>query len=121
MVRDVRRDIAGSAAAESPAKGTSAEPAPVIEQEPEPAPIEAAGVPEEIAPDPEPTGTTEQAMDVAEDELEDEPDGSAGPSTATTGLIAEEPIRLDEPEPARSGRSDDEEEGSLRELFWGEE
>jgi DivIVA domain-containing protein len=123
MVRDVRRDIAGSAAAESPAKGSSAEPAPVIEPEPEsePAPIEAAGEPEETPPDPEPTGTTEQAMDVGEDELEDEPDGSAGPSTATTGVIAEEPIRLDEPEPARSGRSDDEEEGSLRELFWGEE
>jgi hypothetical protein len=38
----------------------------------------------------------------------------------TTEVIADEPIRLEEPEPARSKRSD-EEGGSLRELFWGEE
>jgi DivIVA domain-containing protein len=124
MVRDVRRDIGAPAAAEPRSKGSSVEPAPVIEPEPEPEIIEAAEL-EESSPDPGSAATTEQVMDVPDDELPgDDPDASAGPSAetnATTGVIAEEPIRLDEPEPARSGRSDDEEEGSLRELFWGEE
>jgi DivIVA domain-containing protein len=40
---------------------------------------------------------------------------------ATTGVIAEEPIRLEDPEPARSRRSEEKEGDSLRELFWGEE
>lgn len=40
---------------------------------------------------------------------------------ATTGVIAEEPIRLEDPEPARSRRSDEKDGDSLRELFWGEE
>jgi DivIVA domain-containing protein len=112
MVRDVRRDVAGPAAAVSPAKGSSVEPAPDADA------IE-AGEFEEISDD---TGTVEEVAEVPEDALPgDDPDASAGPSTATTGVIAEEPIRLDEPEPARSGRSDDDEEGSLRELFWGEE
>jgi DivIVA domain-containing protein len=123
MVRDVRRDIGAPAAAEPRSKGSSIEPAPVIEPEPEI--IEAAAEPEVSSPDPRSAGATEQVLDVPEDELAgDDPDASAGPSPetkATTGVIAEEPIRLDEPEPARSGRSDDEEEGSLRELFWGEE
>ena len=125
MVRDVRRDIGAPAAAEPRSKGSSVEPAPVIETEPEPEIIGAAAEPEESSPDPGSAATTEQVLDVPEDELPgDDPDASAGPSAetnASTGVIAEEPIRLDEPEPARSGRSDDEEEGSLRELFWGEE
>jgi hypothetical protein len=74
---------------------------------------------EETAEDPD---TGEAALAVPDDEIPgDEMDASEGPSTATTGVVAEEPIRLDEPEPARSGRSDDEDEGSLIELFWGEE
>jgi DivIVA domain-containing protein len=124
MVRDVRRDIGAPAASEPRSKGSSVEPAPVIEQEPEPEIIEAAAEPEVSFPDPGSAATTEQVLDVPEDEPGDDPDASAGPSAetnATTGVIAEEPIRLDEPEPARSARSDDEEEGSLRELFWGEE
>jgi DivIVA domain-containing protein len=117
MVRDVRRDVAGPAAGGSPQK-RSEEPAPVLEAEPEPAAIEADDEPE-IAEDP---GASEQVTEVPSDEIpEDDPDVSEGPSTETTGVIAEEPIRLDEPEPARSRRSDDEDEGSLRELFWGEE
>jgi DivIVA domain-containing protein len=124
MVRDVRRDIGAPAAAEPRSKGSSVEPAPMIEPEPEPGIIEAAE-PEESSADPGSAATTEQVVDVPEDEFPgDDPDASAGSSTATTvstGVIAEEPIRVDEPEPARSGRSDDEEEGSLRELFWGEE
>ncbi len=118
MVRDVRRDVAGRAAAGSPVKGSSVEPAPV-EPEPEADAVEAADGPEELSADP---GSTEQVAEIPEDESPSEdPDASAGPSTATTGVITEEPIRLDDPEPARSGRSDEEEEGSLRELFWGEE
>jgi DivIVA domain-containing protein len=38
-----------------------------------------------------------------------------------TRVVADEPIHLEEPEPARSGRSDEKEGDSLRELFWGEE
>jgi DivIVA domain-containing protein len=125
MVRDVRRDIGAPTASEPKSEGSSVEPTPVIEPEPEPEIIAAAAEPEESSPDPGSAATTEQVLDVPEDELPgDDPDVSAGPSAetnATTGVIAEEPIRLDEPEPARSGRSDDEEEGSLRELFWGEE
>ena len=40
---------------------------------------------------------------------------------ADTRVVADEPIRLEEPQPARSGRSDEKEGDSLRELFWGEE
>ena len=46
---------------------------------------------------------------------------STGGEDTTTDVTAEEPIRLEQPEPARSGRSEDERDGSLRELFWGEE
>jgi hypothetical protein len=91
----------------------------VIESEPEADAVEAADGPEELSDDP---GSTEQVAEIPEDEPPSEDrDASAGPSTATTGVITEEPIRLDDPEPARSGRSDEEEEASLRELFWGEE
>ena len=38
-----------------------------------------------------------------------------------TEAADDEPIRLDEPEPARSGHQEEKEDGSLRELFWGEE
>lgn len=122
MVRDVRRNAAGPAAAGSPVNEPSVEPPPVIEPDPAPDAIEVADAQEEVSSDPGAMGTIEQAADVPEDELPGgDPDASAEPPTATTGVIDEEPIRLDEPEPARSGRSDEEEEGSLRELFWGEE
>jgi hypothetical protein len=49
---------------------------------------------------------------------QDDPPEAA--TDTTTGVVAEEPIRLEEPEPARSGRSDDPDR-SLRELFWGED
>ena len=129
MVRDVRRDIAAPAAA---APSTASVPpvagAPVKESPVEPPAVatEAAPAPDE-APDeaPEPSPDLPEVADEPQDEIEDEtqeddPEASGGPPT-TTGVVAEEPIRLDEPEPARSGRSEEEEEGSLRELFWGEE
>jgi DivIVA domain-containing protein len=72
---------------------------------------------EEVSTDPEAAGATREP---APDDVEDGTDATAGPPM-TTGVIADEPIRLEEPEPARSKRSDEEEGGSLRELFWGEE
>ena len=56
----------------------------------------------------------------AEREPEDDPDDRDAGGDEVTGVVAEEPIRLEEPEPARSGRTDDDRDG-LRELFWGEE
>jgi DivIVA domain-containing protein len=119
MVRDVRRENAAPVAAAPPVAGapmkeSTAEP-PAAATEAEPAP--------DAAPEPSPDLPTvaDEPQDEIEDETEgDDPEASGGPPT-TTGVIAEEPIRLDEPEPARSRRSEEEEEGSLRELFWGEE
>ena len=69
------------------------------------------------------TGTTAQTTpDVPDDEGKGEDRTTlAGSATVITGAVADEPILLDEPEPARSGRPDEEEDSSLRELFWGEE
>jgi DivIVA domain-containing protein len=136
MVREVRRDVAGPVAAAPPVEESRVEPSPTSvtepaatpEPSPEPSPdlvTEADELPEEIASDSGLMGTTEQMSresDVPQDDgWAEGPMASGGQPTATTDVIAEEPIRLDEPEPARSSRSDEEEEGSLRELFWGEE
>lgn len=136
MVRDVRRDVAGAVATAALVEEPRVKAAPTSVTEPEVSPdasprpspdltTDANEPPEEIDSDSRAIGTTEQMTresDVTEDETQgDDPEASGGQPTATTGVIAEEPIRLDEPQPARSGRSDEEEEGSLRELFWGEE
>ena len=67
-----------------------------------------------------PSGEIEQPTEPPASEVEDDAD----PDTITR-VVADEPIRLEEPEPepqpARSGRSDEKEGDSLRELFWGEE
>lgn len=123
MVRDVRRDVAAPTAAVPPIAGAPPKESPVeppaAATEAEPAPHAASDAPPEPSPDP-PT-VADEPQDEIEDELQgDDSDASEEPPT-TTGVVAEEPIRLDEPEPARSGRSEEEEEGSLRELFWGEE
>jgi DivIVA domain-containing protein len=143
MVRDVRREVAGPAAAASPVE-SRVEPAPTSVTEPRSSPDASPGPSPDASPGPspdastepdeppeetvqhaDPMGTTEQvtrASDIPEDETQGtDTDASEGEPITTTGTAAEEPIRLDEPEPARSGRSDEEEEGSLRELFWGEE
>ena len=134
MVRDVRRGVPEPVAAVSPLKESSAmPPASGTETKPSPdlppgvppdLPIEADEPPDEIRPASEAIETAERvtpASDVPEDDIqEDDPEALEGQQTVT-GVVAEEPIRLDEPEPARSGRSEEEEEGSLRELFWGEE
>lgn len=139
MVREVRRDAPAPAADTSPVGEPAIEPAPTLVSSPEASPgpspdaspgpspdasTELDAPPEEIAPGPE-LGATEQATPSSEvpdhDTKRDDPDPSGGRPIATTDAVAEEPIRVDEPEPARSGRSEEEEDGSLRELFWGEE
>ena len=117
MVRDVRRDVvAGPVAPASTVKKSPREPAPSTpESEPTPEPTpEAATVPV-----PEAAIDTDAPPEIAPEA--DAPGASEEGPIEPTEAVAEEPIRLDEPEPARSGRSDEEEEGSLRELFWGEE
>ena len=119
MVREVRRDVPVADTVEEPAVG----PAPTPASSPEASP-ELDAPPEEIAPGPD-LGATEQAMPASEvpdhHTKRDDPKASGGRPIATTGAEAEEPIRVDEPQPARSRRSKEEEDGSLRELFWGEE
>jgi DivIVA domain-containing protein len=127
MVKEVRR------AAPPPAEAARTEP--VLDEEPE----EPARPSDEAAPaasGEEATDTTRDAGDDDAGEAEgpvepasgaaegpDEPapnDQDDRPSTAT-GAVADEPIRIEQPEPARSRRSDEDEGDSLRELFWGEE
>ncbi|HZB78292.1 MAG TPA: DivIVA domain-containing protein [Actinomycetota bacterium] len=128
MIRAVRRDAAASAADTTPAEASGVRPGPATQAAPDAqtqampdampeATNEAAAPPEGDSPSPE---GIEGTQEPAPDDAEDDTPSSAGSPTAT-GVIADEPIRLEEPEPARSRRSDDEEGGSLRELFWGEE
>jgi DivIVA domain-containing protein len=123
MVREGRRDVPAPIADTSPVEEPAVEPASAPVPSPE-ASTELDAPPEEIAPDPE-LGATEQATPESEvpdhDTKGDNPEPSGGRPIATTEAVAEEPIRVDEPEPARSRRSEEEEDGSLRELFWGEE
>jgi DivIVA domain-containing protein len=142
MVRAVRQDA--SAAAEMAVQESAAKEPPAAARAPdagsapeEAPPLAAAAAPDareepdapqaEIVEGSDVSGTTAQATpDAPEDEREDEGEGEdrttiAGSAPLITGAVADEPILLDEPEPARSGRPDDEEDGSLRELFWGEE
>ena len=106
MVRTVRRDAVPPAA-------TSVAPAAE--------PVEAAAPRSTVA---------EEAPAPAEQEHEEAPatsdrdDDRAAPMAITEAEAeaeADEPILLEEPEPARSRRSEEEEGNSLRELFWGEE
>ncbi len=127
MVRAARRDGAAPAAEASPTEEPRVEPAStpiaVPEAQPEAGLEEEPDVrQEEDSPDPEAIEATQASAPEPEPEAAvDEPQATAEPPM-TTGVIADEPIRLEEPEPAaRSRRSDKEEDGSLRELFWGEE
>jgi DivIVA domain-containing protein len=111
MVRAARRH----AAAAAPAPDAAAAPA-----------IEEAGE----RPAPPPADEAVVVADAAEPEHPDAPpdarpaeasEGSPDEEDATVAADDEAPIRLEEPEPARSRRSEDDPDGSLRELFWGEE
>jgi DivIVA domain-containing protein len=94
------------------------EPEPVVEPEPVAGSMaEAESVTE--GDEPAPPADEVEAAPSSEPIASDE-DESHEP-TASTGVIAEEPIRLEDPEPARSRRSEERDGDSLRELFWGEE
>jgi DivIVA domain-containing protein len=124
MVRAVRRGPAAPVAEASSAEETRVEPAaqtdvseavPEALVEPDARPKEDATAPQATEATPEPAA--EPPLDVAEDDRE----APEEPTTTVAEVVADEPIRLEEPEPARSSRSDEDEDGSLRELFWGEE
>lgn len=110
MVRTVRREAV-------PPATTSEAPAaePVEAAVKAPAPTER-----------DPSATIEPAAAEPTQEHEETPatsdDGDRPAPLTITHADGDEPILLEEPEPAtRSRRSDDEEGTSLRELFWGEE
>jgi DivIVA domain-containing protein len=124
MIRAARTEVASSAAA--PVVADEAEPVapsapsteraaelaaePATERTSEPAASSDEPLPgaDEVEPPAEPAGT-------AEAETEE------GDTGTITRVVAEEPIRLEEPQPARSARSEEKDGDSLRELFWGEE
>jgi DivIVA domain-containing protein len=132
MVRSVRQ---GAPAAGSPEEGSVEGPAAASATPEAPAAPEAADEPDSpqggTAGDADAIGSTEEAATATDgsqdeenvegsDEGDDERKASGGSTMAITGAAGDEPIRIDEPEPARS-RRDEQEDGSLRELFWGEE
>lgn len=122
MIRATRDATPVAMAREEPApeQESAPDPEPVVEQEPVAGSVaEAAPVAEEPVTEgeePAPTVRVEEApsSDPSDEDEDEEP-------AATTGVIAEEPIRLEDPEPARSRRSEEKEGDSLRELFWGED
>jgi DivIVA domain-containing protein len=130
MVHATRRGPAVSATVAPPeASQEPAAPAPEASQEPAvPAP-EASQEPAVPAP-----GTIDVPADAEADVIEDgpgdggteipgpdEPGSEPGSEPGTSDAEPDDPIRLDEPQPARSKRTDEGSDGSLRELFWGEE
>jgi DivIVA domain-containing protein len=115
-------------------------PAPAGHDAPGPAAVApASAVAPEVAPEPPrqvepPIASEPPAADASPEPAQPEPVAPAADgedveaildASDDTGAIApveaEEPIRVDEPEPARSRRSEEGGESSLRELFWGEE
>jgi DivIVA domain-containing protein len=130
MVRAVRRDAVAPAVAPpeeesplAPAAAAMTMPAAMSQAADEPgAPFEATA--DDSADDSGAIGSTEQTTsppDAAAEEPGGDEGAEPGGSTTVAGAADDDPIRLDEPEPARSGRSDEDDDGSLRELFWGEE
>jgi DivIVA domain-containing protein len=120
MIR-ATRDARPQAAVTQEAPAGAQEPVP--EQEPaiEPEPVaESAAEAEPVAEDEEPAPTVRVEEAPSSEATSSDEDEDDEPAT-TTGVIAEEPIRLEDPEPARSRRSEEKEGDSLRELFWGEE
>jgi DivIVA domain-containing protein len=123
MVRAARRDAVSPQVEEPPAEEPRDEPAPARADVSEPEPDATAemqseqpdSAPEGDSSEPEVEAVAEPATESADD------DPKASPEPPTTGPGDEEPIRLEDPQPARSRRSDDDQDGSLRELFWGEE
>jgi DivIVA domain-containing protein len=132
MVRSVKRE------AVEPVVTPTAPVADRVEAAPEA--VQAEEIPAPADPTPPPTGTIESppAPEPEDEPKPDEPEPdepepkeaeAEAPSDrddgrapmATTQADGDEPILLEEREPARSRRSEDAEGNSLRELFWGEE
>jgi DivIVA domain-containing protein len=105
----------------APEASPEAAPAPVVPAPAEPPVAATEEPPVEVAAAPATDETPDAMAETIED---DEPAEISGPDEETGAMPAaevEEPIRLDEPEPARSRRTEEGPTGSLRELFWGEE
>jgi DivIVA domain-containing protein len=134
MIRSTRGSVssAGSAPEAAPEAAVEAEPVAEPPATIEPAPERGSEQMAEPAPpvDEPLSGTgeveprTEPAPMIDEDADDDDVDGDQVEVEETgtiTRVVEGEPIRLEEPEPARSTRTDEQEGDSLRELFWGEE
>lgn len=119
MIRAARSEASAASATPTPAVIVPTASAPLASPAVEAAEMEPAPP---VAPAPgSAAGSADAEVGAHErrepDPSHDEADSPAGAERATT----DEPIRLVEPEPARSGRSEEKEGDSLRELFWGEE
>lgn len=130
MIRAVRRDTAPPTPDAPPpaAEAPSADESPHVEPAPTPMVVPEAqtetlpGATETPGAAPQEGSIGQEALEATQDAAPDDgEDSTEANAETTTGVIADEPIRLEDPEPARSKRSDEEEDGSLRELFWGEE
>jgi hypothetical protein len=76
---------------------------------------------EVAATSPDQGASEDPPSDEAEEDVAAILDGDDRDTRAIETRGAEEPIRVEEPQPASSRRADEGPEGSLRELFWGEE
>jgi DivIVA domain-containing protein len=143
MAREVRRDAAEPAVtsmapaadpveiapplveAEGPSAQAAVEPMPVPSGTIEPPPEHEPENHEPENHEPENHEPENHEPENHEQENEEAPAPSDlvddGAPVTITQADGDEPIRLEEPEPARSRRSEDDEGNSLRELFWGEE
>ena len=105
----------------APEASPEAAPAPVVPAPAEPPVAATDEPPVEVAAAP----ATDETPDAMAETIEDDEPAESSGSDEETGSMppadVEEPIRLDEPEPARSRRTEEGPTGSLRELFWGEE
>jgi DivIVA domain-containing protein len=129
LVQDHAEDLKGMARAargpgSAPETPREAAPPPVVPVEPAPAQPPAAEADEPPVQVAAAAAADEIPNEVDEIVQDDEASEIPGPDEETGAMPsaeAEEPIRLDEPEPARSHRAEEGPTGSLRELFWGEE
>jgi DivIVA domain-containing protein len=123
MVRAARNSAPADVAGVAPAPGSMPAPAePDGPATPE-APAATATTWAEEASSAVPLATPDEASLAEGDDGTEDADiaGLEEANGSTETPEAEDPIRLEEPEPARSKRTEGGSEASLRELFWGEE